>query len=134
MNPESLVHYEQCAGMAALGEWPRQSPPAQINQQAEYLLYRCPNNTILRHGVGYTKHAMTTAVITGANKELGLGVARALGDRCGRIRHGVAPRGAASATSDPIGEGLSARGFRADLIEMPMLDMTGSMQAALAME
>ena len=24
MNPASLVHCEQCAGMAALGEWPRQ--------------------------------------------------------------------------------------------------------------
>ena len=42
-------------------------------------MYRCPNNTILPHGVGYTKHAMTTAVVTGANKGLGLGVARALG-------------------------------------------------------
>ena len=29
--------------------------------------------------MGYIKHAMTTAVVTGANKGLGLGVARALG-------------------------------------------------------
>jgi hypothetical protein len=45
-------------------------PNTGANDHIADLLYRCPNNTILAHGIGHTKHSMTTAVVTGADKRL----------------------------------------------------------------